>query len=115
MSEAEQKAGELARYFQARPEKASPKHPDVKRITFCAWGAYSGLAAPTKTRREAKTQSRDVTANTNDTGFGQDNKNATANPTERKISKEEATSFPETEDMSSLVRGRWLKYESNFI
>jgi hypothetical protein len=74
MSEAEQKAGELARYFQARPEKASPKHPDVKRITFCAWGAYSGLAAPTKTRREAKTQSRDVTANTNDTGFGRTTK-----------------------------------------
>jgi hypothetical protein len=115
ISEAEEKAGEVARYFQARPANAGQKHPDVKKIAFCACGAYSGLAALTKARSAAKTQSRDVAARINDTGFGHDTKNTAANPTERNISRKEATSFPETKDMPSLVGGRWLKYESNFI
>src|ERR1700722_9035455 len=39
MSEADEKAGALARYFQARPAKASPKHPDVRKMALCAWSA----------------------------------------------------------------------------
>ena len=106
MFEADEKAGALARYFQARPAKASPKHPDAKKMAFCAWGAYSGLATTERARSAAKAQSRDVPASITDTGLGHSTENAAANPTERSMSAEEGTSFLETLDTSSLVRGR---------
>lgn len=106
MSEADEKAGALARYFQARPAKASPKHPDVRKMALCAWSAYSGLVVPQRTRSAPKTHSRDVPASISDTGLGHTAKNGAANPPERSMSAEEPTSFPETVDISSLVRGR---------
>ena len=106
MSEADEKAGALARYFQARPAKASPKHPDVRKMAFCAWGAYSGLAAPQRARSAPKTQSRDVLASISDTGLGHNTENAAANPTERIMSAEGPTSLLDAIDISSLVRGR---------
>ena len=106
MSEADEKAGALARYFKAKPAKASPKHPDVKKMAFCAWGAYSGLATTQRARSAPKAQSKDVPASTTDSGLGHSTENAAANPTERSISTEEGTSFLETLDTSSLVGGR---------
>ena len=91
MSEADEKAGALAQYFQARPAKASPKHPDVEKMAFCALGAYSGLATAQRARSAPKTQSRDVPASITDTGLGHSTENAAANPTERNMSTEEGT------------------------
>lgn len=106
MSEADEKAGARARYFQARPAKASPKHTDIKKMTFSALGAYSGLATAQRARSAPKAQSRDVPASITDAGVGHSTENAAANPTERNMSTEEGTSFLETLDISSLVPGR---------
>ena len=106
MSEADEKAGALARYFQATPAKASPKHPDARKMTLCTWNAYSHLAALHRTRSAAKAQSRAAPANIIDAGLGHSTENAAVTKIERSMSADEGTSFLETLDTSSLVSGR---------
>jgi hypothetical protein len=103
MSEADEKAGALSRYFQARPAKANPKHPDVRKMAFLAWSAYSRPAALQSARSAPKTHSRDVPARIIDSGLGHNIKNAAANPIERSMSTEGPISFLETIDISSPV------------
>jgi hypothetical protein len=106
MSEADEKAGALSRYFQARPIKASPKHPDARKMALRAWSAYSRPAALQKTRSAPKPHNRDMPASITETGLGHNTKKAAANPTERSTSTEEPTNFLETIDTSSLLLGR---------
>jgi hypothetical protein len=104
MSEADERAGALSRYFQARPTKASPKHLDARKMTLRAWSAYSRPAAPQKTRSAPKPHNRDMPANITETGLGHNTKKAAANPTERSTSPEELTNCLETIDTSNLFR-----------
>ena len=106
MSEAEEKAGALSRYFQAKPIKASPKHPDARKMALCAWSAYSRPAALQRIRSAPKQHSRDTPAGITDTGLGHNTKKAAANPTERSTSTENPTNFLETMDTSRLLLGR---------
>jgi hypothetical protein len=112
MSEAEEKAGSLSRYFQAKPIKASPKHPEASKMALCAWSAYSRPAVVQKTRRAPKPHNREMPASITAIGCRHNTKKAAANPAERSESTEEPTNFQETIDTSSLPRGRCVKYES---
>jgi hypothetical protein len=94
MSEAEEKAGALSRYFQARPTKASPKHPDARKMALCAWSAYSRPAALQKARIAPKPHKRDTPASITDTGLGHNTKKAAVKPTERSTSTGRAHKFP---------------------
>ena len=105
ISEADEKAGAFSRYFQARPTKASPKHPDARKMTLRAWSAYSRPAAPQKTRSAPKPHNRDMPASITETGLGHNTKKAAASPAERSTSTEEPTSFLEAIDTSNLLRG----------
>lgn len=96
MSEADEKARAVSRYFQARPTSASAKNPDVRKMALLAWRAYSRPDPVQRTSRAPKPHSKDMPPSITDTGLGHSTKKAATNATDRIMSKE-----------APKILGRW--------